>query len=417
LLHGLKARGTELSHFILIIFLFALGACIGSFLNVVVWRLPRGESIVSPPSRCPKCGRRLAWRDNIPVLGWIALRGRCRYCGQAISLRYPIVEAVTGALFVLYYVAMFVYQQGPCAQRPMSIAQDWPIYLFLYMPLIAALLAASLIDAELFIIPIEIPWLVGALGLLVHTLIDTPLTPGALNATAPVGAASAGAGIGLIVSILLLRRGLVPQSFAEGGPLLEIEKEALKQKQERDAGSVEQEPILEFTRAQIREEMGKEMLFLMPSLVLASACLLLYLKVPPVARLWEDLMRYHWLSGLLGSLWGALVGAFIVWLTRILGSIAFGREAMGMGDVHLMFGVGAVIGAAGATVVFFLAPFAGLLFALWKLITRRGRELPYGPFLSLATAVVVLFYCPIISHLTPQVSAVIQLLQQQLAGE
>jgi leader peptidase (prepilin peptidase)/N-methyltransferase len=128
-------------------------------------------------------------------------------------------------------------------------------------------------------------------------------------------------------------------------------------------------------------------------------------------------MRYHWLSGLLGSLWGALVGAFIVWLTRILGSIAFGREAMGMGDVHLMLGIGAVIGAAGATVVFFLAPFAGLLFALWKLITRRGRELPYGPFLSLATAVVVLFYCPIISHLTPQVSAVIQLLQQQLAGE
>jgi leader peptidase (prepilin peptidase)/N-methyltransferase len=68
-----------------------LGACIGSFLNVVIYRLPLGQSIVSPPSRCPKCGYRLRWFDNVPILGWLLLRGRCRQCKNEISIQYPIV--------------------------------------------------------------------------------------------------------------------------------------------------------------------------------------------------------------------------------------------------------------------------------------------------------------------------------------
>src|ERR1700709_162213 len=95
-------------HLPIIIFLFVLGSCIGSFLNVVVWRLPRGESLVTPPSRCPKCNTRLSWRDNIPVFGWIFLRGKCRYCKAPISPRYPTIEAITGGLFVLYYVMFYM---------------------------------------------------------------------------------------------------------------------------------------------------------------------------------------------------------------------------------------------------------------------------------------------------------------------
>ena len=76
-----------------------LGLLIGSFLNVVVWRVPRGESIVSPPSHCPRCDSRIAARDNIPVLSWLLLRGRCRHCGEAISARYPMVEILTAAVF------------------------------------------------------------------------------------------------------------------------------------------------------------------------------------------------------------------------------------------------------------------------------------------------------------------------------
>ncbi len=76
-----------------------LGLAIGSFLNVVVWRVPRGESVVHPPSACPRCGHAVRPRDNVPVLSWLLLRGRCRDCGEPIARRYPLVEAGTAVLF------------------------------------------------------------------------------------------------------------------------------------------------------------------------------------------------------------------------------------------------------------------------------------------------------------------------------
>jgi len=77
------------------------GLVIGSFLNVCIYRLPRDQSVVWPASRCTTCGREIAWYENVPVLSWLALRGRCRTCGERISVMYPIVEAATGALFAL----------------------------------------------------------------------------------------------------------------------------------------------------------------------------------------------------------------------------------------------------------------------------------------------------------------------------
>lgn len=77
-----------------------LGACVGSFLNVVAWRLPRQESLLRPGSHCPRCGTPLAWFENLPVLGWLALRGRCRHCGAGIAIRYPLVELFTAGLWV-----------------------------------------------------------------------------------------------------------------------------------------------------------------------------------------------------------------------------------------------------------------------------------------------------------------------------
>ena len=95
-----------------VIFIFALGACIGSFLNVVVWRLPRGQSLVFPPSRCPKCEHRLAWYDNIPIFGWVLLGGRCRY-RKTNCARYPIIEFITACIFAGCYLLLFVGQFGP----------------------------------------------------------------------------------------------------------------------------------------------------------------------------------------------------------------------------------------------------------------------------------------------------------------
>ena len=84
-----------------VIALFVLGLLVGSFLNVVIWRVPRGESVVRPPSACPGCGQEIRPRDNVPVLSWLLLRGRCRNCGTPISARYPLVEAGTAVLFGL----------------------------------------------------------------------------------------------------------------------------------------------------------------------------------------------------------------------------------------------------------------------------------------------------------------------------
>src|SRR5207247_3519831 len=79
----------------------AYGAIVGSFLNVCIYRLPLRQSIVRPRSACTRCGRPLAWFENIPIASYIVLRGRCRTCGDRISLRYPIIEAITAAMFAL----------------------------------------------------------------------------------------------------------------------------------------------------------------------------------------------------------------------------------------------------------------------------------------------------------------------------
>ena len=83
-----------------VVLLALIGACIGSFLNVVAWRLPRQESVVWPGSRCPNCGHAVRWHDNLPVLGWLLLRGRCRDCHWAIPVRYPLVELLTAGLWL-----------------------------------------------------------------------------------------------------------------------------------------------------------------------------------------------------------------------------------------------------------------------------------------------------------------------------
>ena len=82
---------------------FIFGACIGSFLNVVIYRIPAGISLIHPPSRCPQCMHPLGLTENVPVFGWLWLRGRCRWCKTKISSRYPIIEAVTGFIFMLVF--------------------------------------------------------------------------------------------------------------------------------------------------------------------------------------------------------------------------------------------------------------------------------------------------------------------------
>ena len=85
---------------ILTVWIGLAGACVGSFTNVVAWRLPRRESVVFPASHCPRCGHTVRWHDNLPVLGWLILGGRCRDCSQPISWRYPVVEGISALLWL-----------------------------------------------------------------------------------------------------------------------------------------------------------------------------------------------------------------------------------------------------------------------------------------------------------------------------
>jgi leader peptidase (prepilin peptidase)/N-methyltransferase len=409
---------TPLGHAVIIFFLFAIGACIGSFLNVVVWRLPRNESLVSPPSHCPRCQHKLAWYDNVPVFGWIMLRGRCRYCREPISIRYPIIEFVTGLLFVFYYVMIYLLHFGPCVlmqnlegdvvgmQRLGPLPENWPLFA-LYLLMISALLAASLIDAELFIIPLGIPWLMALAGVVAHAWVDQPNLPGALNLSPSIAALSAGGSVGLLISFLIWSSGRMPISFPGGEPLLETEREHYEQEiaQARADGRPESEiPVLPppYSSGRIRLEICKELIFLVPPVVLGVVAILLYSQVPSVAGHWAAWIQSNdWLGGVLGALWGGMIGALVIWLTRILGTLGFGRVAMGMGDVHLMFGIGAILGAGSSVIVFFLAPFFGLLMAFYMLVSGSRRELPYGPYLSMAAAFVLLFYCEIAAYLAP----------------
>ncbi len=220
-----------------IAFMLAVGACVGSFLNVVAYRLPRGEGLFRPGSRCPSCETPLTWRENFPVLGWLWLGGRCRFCRSKFSAEYPLVEAACALLFAGLFVAWYlpsmtgVSAPGPAAPEwaEAGLLATWPMFM-LVLALLGALVGMTLIDARTFTIPLSIPTLITTLALITHPLHAlavgrsrgalTPFTAPGTDWTIPTPsgswlAAAIGGGIGLAVSIAALRLGLLPRSFAD----------------------------------------------------------------------------------------------------------------------------------------------------------------------------------------------------------
>ncbi len=372
-------------HVIWIPFLFLVGACVGSFLNVVIYRLPRGQSIVFPPSHCPLCGRAIKWYDNIPILSWLRLRGRCRWCSGAISPRYPIIELLTAVLVSGLYVCYFVLRLRDGIGE---FAEDWPMFVA-HAALLCGLLAASAVDIELFIVPLQVMWVCAAAG-----IAASAFRPHAfLRPASPVQAAvSVGVIVGLFAAWVLLRLGRIRPSFIDAAdkPITD----------ERGSGVA----ITAQDGVRPRKEILREVLFLTPAIVLGAAAYFLATKVPAVKGLVDRVfdgalngggaggkVSAHLASGM-GAVLGMLVGAAWIWGARIFGTLGFGKEAMGMGDVHILAAVGAVAGWKVATLVFFVSPMFGLVWALHLLIARGKRELPYGPWLALGTVVVLLFY-------------------------
>jgi leader peptidase (prepilin peptidase)/N-methyltransferase len=160
------------------------GLIVGSFLNVVIHRLPLGESLVKPRSRCPQCGTQLRAIDNIPVVSWLALRGRCHHCGAPISARYPLVELTTGALYA-----------AVVASQP----EGWRIVLGLL--LVTALVPITLIDLDHRIIPNKITGPAAIAAVIVVAALNTDYLPEALIA-------GAGGGGFFLVAAILYPRGM-----------------------------------------------------------------------------------------------------------------------------------------------------------------------------------------------------------------
>jgi len=158
------------------LWLFAMGGAIGSFLNVVVYRLPAGMSLLRPGSHCPACKHPIRWFDNVPIFGWLLLRGRCRDCGGAISVRYPVVEALTALLFLTLSLVELLAGGANLPLRPMVAGGElfFPQWTFLelvrvyafHLVLLCTLLAAALIEFDGNRVPGRLFWPAVLLGLL-----------------------------------------------------------------------------------------------------------------------------------------------------------------------------------------------------------------------------------------------------------
>lgn len=147
-----------------------VGAIVGSFVNVVIARVPRGESVVTPRSRCPRCGAPIAWYDNVPILSFVLLRGRCRACRARISARYPLVEALVAAAA---YASWRRYALG--AEFAAELA------------LVATLVALAFIDLETWLLPHALTWPLLAAGVAASALGASPTTAGSSLAGAAAG--------------------------------------------------------------------------------------------------------------------------------------------------------------------------------------------------------------------------------------
>lgn len=379
--------GTAAAEWIWLGFIIAFGACVGSFLNVVIYRLPREKSLVHPGSACPSCNTFIHFYDNVPLLSWLLLRGRCRNCKSPISIRYFIIELLTAILFAGVYLWFFHYQGRQTGLEGSGAMQrffngGWLFYLAV-ITLMAAFLAASAIDLELWIIPIQLCWFVTVIGLAASIASGWVVDASAVmtwqlfpSATPNTAALAAGAAIGMLISLAALRFGLISQSYE------------MDQAYEAEKANNPDTPEPEYND---RKEILKEIVFLLP-VILGAVIALKLSQWPALSEKWTQIVMYPAATCGFGALAGYIAGCATVWATRIFGTLAFGKEAMGLGDVHLMGAAGAVIGPFWVVLAFFIAPFFGILWALYQAIFRKIRQIPYGPFLSAAVFIVIIFH-------------------------
>lgn len=192
-------------HLILGTGIFIIGAVVGSFLNVCIYRIPWQKSVIWPASRCPSCLGTIAATDNLPIVGWLALRGECRRCGARISPRYPLVELLVALLFVGTYIIDVVLTPGG---RFGNVEPVHFVALAYHLLLVALLVTAAFIDADLTIIPDAVTVTGMVLGLALGTIFPE-IRPEPSAATSTLGGLGAGlvgllAGGGLVWAVRIV---------------------------------------------------------------------------------------------------------------------------------------------------------------------------------------------------------------------
>ncbi|MEI8020324.1 MAG: prepilin peptidase, partial [Schlesneria sp.] len=323
---------------IVLTWLFVFGAVVGSFLNVCIYRIPQHERLWDqlkglnhPPSSCPYCKKRIWSIDNIPIIGWLILRGRCRFCRHSISVRYALIEFFNGLLWVVLYLA--IVPAGFYAKVESSA---------LYSPLGALGQQGLSFQTHVWLVNAEyIYFLILAEALLIATFIDFDLM------IIPDGVTVPGMILGCIGAFILGAPTLWPAWFFSPQELNGLQS-------------------------------------VLPDW-------LHWITFLPVQIPWLN-EHPHW-HGLISSLLGLAIGGGAVRLVRIAGHWAFQREAMGSGDVILMQMIGSFLGWQASLIVFFVvAPVCALVATALTFTFRPTREIPYGPYLSIGTLLVVSFW-------------------------
>lgn len=416
-----------------------LGLCIGSFLNVVVYRLPRGLSVASPRrSFCPACGRTIAAKDNVPVWSWLRLRGRCRDCGAAISTQYPLVESVTGMLFVLVFHLLVVAPRGEGAEG----AEDYA-GVAAWLVLTAAMVACSAMDIVSYSISAAVTDLCIVLGVLLHALsladadgfraAADPLTGGGVAAActglltayvrsrrapaAESGASCAEAGVGapgalagaapavllgarvaICVSAVLSLGGVALAGWSRPAPALVTLLAACAiatvfitlvvaggQRREADA---ELHAAIARESPRARHVALVELAWLSPAIVAGLAGVVVLTYWPAAAVAWRGVTGVRVgplgpVSGAALAVQGAVIAAAAGWLLRIGFTLVFGREAFGTGDIFILAAAGACAGWEIAIIG--LGFSIGLALLGWSigLVMKSTEMIPFGPWLAL----------------------------------
>lgn len=345
-------------HFWSVIF-FVFGCMVGSFLNVCIHRLPLGQSIVSPPSHCPHCKYSIPWYLNVPLLTWLMLRGKCRNCGAPISIRYFLVELLTGVVFLGCWLRF-----GPVS-APLALV---------YCLILAGLITATFIDFEHFIIPDEL-----TIGGMVAGFICSfffPQLHGVVSVAASLKQSLLGMAVGAGLIYLIVRLG----KLAFGRHKIALPSEARIVFTETGI----QLPDRAVPYEEVFYRQSDTIVLRARTVELVDRC---YKNVvvrlsPSVLRIEEEEYKPETVPHL------EAVGSEIV----------LPREAMGFGDVKFMAAIGAFLGWKSVIFSLMVSSGIGSVVGLTLIaLGRRQARLAYGPYIAMA-AVVWIFAGPELIH-------------------